>query len=96
MHRGHMLLERALADLQDNFVKVQLVTEHPLPDSLQILHESTLGRVQTLILRGDRQTIADEVAASAPLFCDLLPLSLEEIFIYELGGTGYDVKNLVL
>lgn len=70
MHEGHMLLERSLADLQDNFVKVQLVTEHPLPSSLQILHESTLGRVQTLILRGDPQTIADELAASAPMLCD--------------------------
>ena len=96
MHMGHMLLERSLSDLQDNFVKVQLVTENPLPQSLQILHESTLGRVQTLILRGDPQTVADELAASAPMLCDLLPLSLEEIFIYELGGTGYDVKNLVL
>ena len=88
MHMGHMLLERSLSDLQDNFVKVQLVTENPLPPSLHILHESTLGRVQTLILRGDPQTVADELAASA--------LSLEEIFIYELGGSGYDVKNLVL
>lgn len=96
MHMGHMLLERSLSDLQDNFVKVQLVTENPLPPSLHILHESTLGRVQTLILRGDPQTVADELAASAPMLCDLLPLSLEEIFIYELGGTGYDVKNLVL
>ena len=96
MHRGRMLLERSLAELQDNFVKVQLVTEHPLPPSLYVLHESTLGRVQTLILRGDPQTVAEELAASAPMLCDLLPLSLEEIFIYELGGTGYDVKNLVL
>ena len=96
MHKGRMLLERSLAELQDNFVKVQLVTEHPLPQSLHVLHESTLGRVQTLILRGDPQTVADELAASAPMLCDLLPLSLEEIFIYELGGTGYDVKNLVL
>ena len=96
MHMGHMLLERSLSDLQDNFVKVQLVTENPLPQSLQILHESTLGRVQTLILRGDPQTVADELAASAPMLCDLLPLSLEEIFIYELGGVDYDVKNILL
>ena len=96
MHKGRMLLERSLAELQDNFVKVQLVTEHPLPQSLHVLHESTLGRVQTLILRGEPQTVANELAASAPMFCDLLPLSLEEIFIYELGGTGYDVKNFVL
>ena len=96
MHEGQMLVERALSDLQDNFVKVQLVTEHPLPDDLSILHESTLGRVQTLIVRGEPRAVADKIAASAPMLCDLLPLSLEEIFIYELGGTGYDVKNLVL
>ena len=96
MHAGHMLIERALADLQDNFVKVQLVTEHPLPASLEILHEGMLGRVRTLILRGNAQSVADALTASAPMFCDLLPLSLEEIFIYELGGNGYDVKNLVL
>ena len=54
MHMGHMLLERSLSDLQDNFVKVQLVTENPLPPSLHILHESTLGRVQTLIRRPSR------------------------------------------
>lgn len=96
MHEGQMLVERALSDLQDNFVKVQLVTEHPLPDGLSILHESTLGRVRTLIVRGEPHVVADKIGTSAPMFCDLLPLSLEEIFIYELGGTGYDVKNLVL
>ena len=96
MHEGQMLLERALSDLQDNFVKVQLVTENPLPEGLTILHESTLGRVRTLIVRGDPRVVADKIGTSAPMLCDLLPLSLEEIFIYELGGTGYDVKNLVL
>lgn len=96
MHEGQMLVERALSDLQDNFVKVQLVTENPLPEGLSILHESTLGRVRTLIVRGEPHVVADKIGTSAPMFCDLLPLSLEEIFIYELGGTGYDVKNLVL
>lgn len=96
MHSGKMLLERSLADLQDNIVKVQLVTENPLPDGLNILHQSTLGRVQTLIIRGNSQQIAEQLATGAPVLCDLLPLSLEEIFIYELGGSGYDVKNLVL
>lgn len=96
MHSGKMLLERSLADLQDNIVKVQLVTENPPPDGLNILHQSTLGRVQTLIIRGNSQQIAEQLATGTPMLCDLLPLSLEEIFIYELGGSGYDVKNLVL
>ena len=52
--------------------------------------------MQTLIIRGNPQEVSGALAAGSPLLCDLLPLSLEEIFIYELGGTGYDVKNLVL
>lgn len=96
MHQGHMLLSRALTELQENIVKVQLVTEHPLPQELDILHESMLGRVQTLIIRGRQHAVADALAASGPMLCDLLPLNLEEIFIYELGGIGYDIKNLVL
>ncbi len=96
MHHGKMLLERSLDALQENIVKVQLVTEHPLPDGLEILHSSMTGRIQTLIIRGKQPDISDKLALCHPLLCDLLPLSLEEIFIYELGGVDYDVKNIVL
>lgn len=96
MHQGRMLLSRSLSELQENIVKVQLLTDQPLPPQLHVLHESTLGRVRTLIVRGERAQIAGMLAADTPLLCDLLPLSLEEIFIYELGGIGYDVKSLVL
>ena len=96
MDHGKMLLERPLAELQENIVKVQLVTDRPLPPSLNILHQSTVGRVQTLILRGNAQAISDQLAATLPIFYDLLPLSLEEIFIYELGGVDYAVKSIVL
>ena len=96
MHMGHMLLERSLSDLQDNFVKVQLVTEYPIPDALDVVHSEQVGRIQTLIVRGNQDTVQELLAQCHPMLCDLLPLSLEEILIYELGGTGYDVKNLVL
>jgi ABC-2 type transport system ATP-binding protein len=96
MHRGRMLLERSLAELQDNVVKAQLVTENPLPEGLKILHSSMTGRIQTLILRGRQREVADLLAQCHPMLCDLLPLSLEEVFIYELGGVDYDVKNIVL
>ena len=85
-----------LRELQENIVKVQLVTDRPLPPELNILHQSMTGRIQTLIVRGDRREIAGLLQQCNPLLCDLLPLSLEEIFIYELGGVNYDVKNLVL
>ena len=96
MHRGKMMLERSLDALQENIVKVQLVTDQPLPEGLNILHQSQLGRIQTLILRGRQDEVAAQLSLCHPMLCDLLPLSLEEIFIYELGGADYDVKNIVL
>ena len=96
MHHGKMLLERSLAELQDNIVKVQLVTDQPLPQGLSILHQSNVGRIQTLIIRGNQDAIMDTLALCHPLLCELIPLSLEEIFIYELGGVDYDVREIVL
>lgn len=96
MHQGKMLLEHSLAELQDNIVKVQLVTENPLPKDLTILHESATGRVRTLIIRGGQRYVSDRISATLPIFFDVIPLSLEEIFIYELGGVDHAVKNIVL
>ena len=96
MHQGKMLLERSLSALQDNMVKVQLVTELPLPEELQVVHQSVVGRVQTLIVRGNADTVQPLLAQCHPLLCDILPLSLEEVFIYELGGVDYDVKDILL
>jgi len=96
MHQGKMMLERSLSALQDNMVKVQLVTEHPLPEALQVVHNSTVGRVQTIIARGSADEVQRLLSQCHPLLCDVLPLSLEEVFIYELGGVDYEVKNIVL
>ena len=96
MHQGKMLLEHSLAELQDNIVKVQLVTENPLPKDLTVLHESATGRVRTLIIRGGQRYVSDRISATLPIFFDVIPLSLEEIFIYELGGVDHAVKNIVL
>ena len=67
-----------------------------LPEGLNVLHSSMTGRIQTLIIRGEPAQTAERLAGTKPLLCDLLPLSLEEIFMYELGGSGYDVKKLML
>ena len=94
MDHGKMLLERSLADMQGSTHKLQLVGE--TPKGLEILHESQTGRLKTLVVRGDAKEITLKVSASAPIYFDVLPLSLEEIFIYELGGEGYEVKNILL
>ena len=98
IHGGRTLVERSLSELQDNMVKVQLVLPEgaALPQGLNILHESRVGQVRTLILRGRTEEISAAVAAAGPLFYDLLPLTLEEIFIYELGGEHYAVRDVLL
>ena len=94
MDHGKMLLERSLADMQGATHKLQIVGAEP--DGLDIIHESASGRLRTLIVRGDAEEIEAKVAAASPSYFDVLPLSLEEIFIYELGGVNYEVKNIVL
>lgn len=94
MDHGKMLLERSLADMQGNTVKLQIVGE--TPQGLNILHESSSGRLKTLVVRGTAAEVSARAAEGKPAYFDVLPLSLEEIFIYELGGVNYEVKNIVL
>jgi ABC-2 type transport system ATP-binding protein len=94
MDHGKMLLERSLADMQGNIVKLQIVGD--IPENLEVLHESASGRLQTIIVRGKAADVEAAVQAMNPTYYDILPLSLEEIFIYELGGVNYEVKNIVL
>jgi ABC-2 type transport system ATP-binding protein len=98
MNGGKLLLERSLSALQDNIVKVQLAMPDgaSLPGDLQILHKSNTGRLQTLIVRGRAEDVTNRLAAVSPLFMDIIPLSLEEIFIYELGGANYAIKDIIL
>ena len=94
MDSGKMLLERSLADMQGNMLKLQMVGE--TPEGLDILHESQSGRLKTLVVRGSAEEVEAKLQTARPTYYDLLPLSLEEIFIYEVGGVSYEVKNIVL
>ena len=94
MDHGKMLLERSLADMQGNTVKLQLAGD--VPEGLQILHESESGKLKTLVVRGTAEAVTALVQASSPTYFDVLPLSLEEIFIYELGGANTQIKDIIL
>ena len=94
MDHGKMLLEKSLADMQGATHKLQIVGE--VPTGLDVLHETTAGRMKTLIVRGAAEIIAQKAATANPVYFDVLPLSLEEIFIYELGGVNYAVKDILL
>ena len=94
MDHGKMLLEKSLADMQGATHKLQIVGE--IPAGLDVLHESSSGRMKTLIVRGQAWEITAKAEAAKPVYYDVLPLSLEEIFIYELGGVNYAVKDILL
>jgi ABC-2 type transport system ATP-binding protein len=94
MDHGKMMLEKSLADMQGATHKLQIVGD--VPQGLDILHESASGRLKTLVVRGSAQEIEAKASAISPAYFDVLPLSLEEIFIYELGGVNYEVKNIIL
>ena len=93
MNRGKMLLEKSLADMQGSTVKLQLVGD--APQELDILNATVSGRLKTLIVRGEAEEVGAKMAACKPAYFDVLPLSLEEIFIYELGGVDYEIKDMV-
>ena len=100
LDHGRVLLERSLSDLQDNTVKLQAayagVTEPVLPAELNILHRSHVGRVYTYIIRGKREEILRRMQITDPVLLEPIPLTLEEIFIYELGGVDYAAKDILL
>lgn len=98
MNRGRVVLERSLSELQGGVTKLQAVWEGetpPLPAGLTLLHQSSSGRLQTLVLRGGPEEITQRYLNTRPIFMETLPLSLEEIFIYEMGGTDYGVKEIL-
>ena len=100
LNKGRVLLERSLSDLQDNTVKLQVayqgVTEPVLPAELNILHRSHVGRVYTYIVRGSSEEILRRMQITEPVLLESIPLTLEEIFIYELGGVEYAAKDILL
>jgi ABC-2 type transport system ATP-binding protein len=95
---GRCLVERSVADLQENTVKA--VAAFPdgtvLPEGLEVLKETGEGRLRTLILRGREPEVLAALESASPLFLETQPLTLEEIFIYEMGGADYAVKDILL
>ena len=100
LSHGKVALERSLSELQGGTVKLQIAfktTEPPeLPADTPVLHRSNLGRIYTYIVRGTSEEVLNRFAAFDPLFQEALPLTLEEIFIYEMGGEDYAVRDIVL
>ena len=98
MNHGKLLIERSLDELQTSITKIQLAFEGDmpsLPPEVQVLKKITTGRVHTLIVKGEPRIAEQTISTLNPLLMDVLPLTLEEIFIYELGGENYAVKDII-
>ena len=100
LSHGRVLIERSLSDLQENLVKMQVVFQEKelpeLPEDMEVLNVSQVGRIHTLIVRGKADEVTNRLAVYSPILMDALPLTLEEIFIYELGGEDYAVRDIIL
>ena len=100
MHEGKVVLEKELDDVKGNIHKIQVAFDGELPkslmDEINILHSDTIGRVNMLIVKGESETVQQKIKEYNPLICDILPLTLEEVFIYELGGMGYEFESIIL
>ena len=98
MNNGKILIERSLDELQTSITKIQIAFDGEVPEfpkEIQILKKITTGRVHTLIVKGEPRMAEKAIGAMNPLLMDVLPLTLEEIFIYELGGENYAVKDII-
>lgn len=99
LHQGRMLLQKDLDDLKSDIHKVQIAFSEEVPRELiqdmPALYREKRGSVQILIVRGPYEEIIKRIRSYSPAILDVLPLTLEEIFIYEMGDSGYEIKNIL-
>lgn len=100
LHQSDLILSKALEDVQNNVFKVQCAFSEELSDEafseLAPLYIERFGRMAFLTIRGDREAVSEKMENLKPLYFELMPLSLEEIFIVEMEVLGYDVKSFIL
>lgn len=100
MNKGKVIIERSLTELQGNISKIQVACQSgmpKLPKEFEVLHMSNTGRVYTMIVKGNPKEAANAITIEGAhlSIVDILPLTLEEIFIYEMGGADYEVKDIL-
>ena len=100
IHKGHMIIEKPLDDLKGSVQKYQLVIDDEFAKDLEgdedILHISKTGSVYSIIVRGTVEQTEPKMKKMSTVLCERISLTLEEVFIYELGGLGYDFENIII
>lgn len=100
IHNGRMIIEKPLDDLKGSVHKYQMVLEDSVAERLEqsddVLYLSKTGSVYNVIMRGEAESTHKKLKELSPMLCERVGLTLEEVFIYELGGLGYDFKNIIV
>lgn len=100
LHKGEIILSDNLDNMKLGLHRVQLVftenSDMKILDELNIMKKEQRGRVWTLTIKGEEKYINDTINKMNCMFYEMLPLTLEEMFISETEGVGYDVKSLTL
>lgn len=99
LHDGKMVFNKDLSELKGNIHKVQCsfdkeVKKEDFPELDILLIEDKNG-LTNIIAKGSADETLGKIKAKSPKFCDLIPLSLEEIFIYEMEALNYDRTKLL-
>lgn len=97
LHKGGIILQSDVGQLKTNLFKVQAVFDRPFDkemfDGFDMLHFSKHGSVCNLILRGDQNETLAKIQLLSPILTEVLPLTLEEVFLYEMESLGYSIEN---
>lgn len=99
LHKGKLLYSKELDDLKGEVHKVQVVfdsevTKEALKETLPVMSSDVRGKFYTLIIRGSMEEINQKLAPFAPVAMENFPLTLEEVFLYEMEVKGYDATVL--
>ena len=99
LHKGGLVLESDVQNLKTSLLKVQIAFNDEYDksrfDGIEILSFTKRGSVSSLIVKGDRDTVRTQLAATFPVLLDILPLSLEEVFTYEMEALGYKFNDVL-
>ncbi|NLZ52802.1 MAG: ABC transporter ATP-binding protein [Thermoanaerobacteraceae bacterium] len=100
IHEGKILLEDSIEDLKSNVRKIQVAFKGELPEDIKnnkhILRVDSIGRIHQIVVKDNLETVMEAIKIHNPILLETIDMSLEEIFIYEMGGEGYVFEDIAL
>ncbi len=99
LHKGGIVFESDVQNLKTSLIKIQIGFKEPFDRSrfadLELVSYTQVGSVASLIVRGEKEVLAPRLLSMQPALLDFLPLTLEEVFIYEMEALGYAFKDVL-